>query len=149
MATTPVAISELPAAESLDGSEHLPTVQSGETRRTTVADIRLDVTTITINTRTADYALAVADAGRVVRVDSSSARKITVPDNASEAFPVGSVVNIRQAGIGEVQIVEATGVTVNHEFGFVLELRGRYSEVSLHKVATDTWDAIGGLAEGS
>jgi hypothetical protein len=102
-------------------------------------------TTIDINTQTSSYQLTAPDAGKVVRINTSGATDVTVPDDVTEEFPIGAVVSIRQVGTGAVTVVEASGVTVHHEPGFTLTLRGRYSEVSLHKVAAGTWEAAGGL----
>jgi hypothetical protein len=104
-------------------------------------------TTVPINTETASYTLVADDAGKVVRMNSGSAVDLTVPEDASVDFPVGTVVEVRQVGAGTVTIVEDSGVTVHPEDGLTLELRGRYAGVSLHKVGADEWEAVGGFAE--
>jgi hypothetical protein len=104
-------------------------------------------TTVAINTETASYTLVADDAGKVVRMNSGSAVNLTVPEEASVDFPVGTVVEVRQVGAGTVTIVEDSGVTVNIEAGLTLDLRGQYASVSLHKVGSDVWEAVGGFAE--
>ena len=106
-----------------------------------------DATTVGINTETASYTLVADDAGKVVRMNSGSAVNLTVPAESSVNYDVGTVVGVRQVGAGTVTVVEDTGVTVNIEAGLTLDLRGQYAEVSLHKVAADTWEAVGGFAE--
>ena len=104
-------------------------------------------TTVGINTETESYTLVADDAGKIVRMDSASAVNLTVPAEASVNYDVGTVIGVRQVGSGTVTIVEDTGVTVNIEDGLTLDLSGQYAEVSLHKVGSDLWEAVGGFAE--
>jgi hypothetical protein len=149
----------------LDGQSSAPTDPAAGTFRLYVADdgtltLRDDAgeeatfgqgasnpTTVEINTETASYTLVADDAGKTVRMDSGSAVNLTVPEEASVDFPVGTVVEVRQVGTGTVTVVEEGGVTVNIETGLTLALRGRYASVSLHKVGADIWEAVGGFAE--
>lgn len=85
-------------------------------------------------TRTADYTLAVADTSRVVPMNVSGTATVTVPDNATAAFPVGAVLGVYNLGTAAVTVVGASGVTVRNA-GDVLQ----YQEVSLRKRDTDEW----------
>ena len=106
-------------------------------------------TTVDINTETSSYTLVLADAGKVVRMNSGTAVDLTVPAEASVDFPLATIIEVRQVGEGTVTVVEDTGVTVNIEAGLTLDLRGQYASVSLHKVGADTWDGVGGFAEAT
>jgi hypothetical protein len=106
----------------------------------------LDLTVLEINNQNGSYIAVLADAGKVVRVDSAGAADFTVPPAASVAYPVGSIIKVRQAGAGLVTIVQGSGVTVHIKSGFTLSLSGQYAEVTLHKVAADTWEAVGDFA---
>ncbi|MEQ8307995.1 MAG: discoidin domain-containing protein [Hoeflea sp.] len=101
------------------------------------------VTNVDINDQTASYTLVLADAGKYVRIDNASANDLTVPPNSSVAFPVGTILTIRQVGAGQTTIVEGSGVTVNTPE--TLKLRKEGSTASLVKVATDEWDVTGDL----
>ena len=92
----------------------------------------------------ADYTLALADAGRLVTVTSSSAITITVPANATVAVPVGTRIDIARLGSGAVTIAGAAGVTVNATPG--LKLRAQYSTGTLIKLAENTWLLAGDLS---
>ncbi len=91
------------------------------------------------------YTLALADAATVVRASNASAITITVPANASVAFPTGSVVTIRQAGAGQITLSAAGGVTINIPTGFAAKTGRQGATVALHKVGTDAWDLTGDL----
>ncbi len=78
----------------------------------------------------------------LVTFGSASTTTVTVPTNASVAFPVGSQIDIIQDGAGIVSFAAAGGVTINSLNGS-LTMQGQYTEASLIKTATNTWDLVG------
>jgi hypothetical protein len=68
---------------------------------------------------------------------------LTVPTDASVAFPVGAQINLLQTGASQVTVGGA-GVTINATPG--LKLRAQWSSATLIKRATDTWVLIGDLS---
>jgi hypothetical protein len=86
---------------------------------------------------TDNYTLVLADAGRLVTMDASTAKTITVPANADVAFELRQHIDLARLGTGAVTIAGAAGVTVNSSLG--LKLRDRYSTATLIKVATNSW----------
>jgi hypothetical protein len=85
--------------------------------------------------KTDSYTLVLADQNKVVLMNVSAAGKaITVPTNASVAFPVGSVVHIYNASADSVSVDGDTGVTVRNT-GSV----SQYGEARLRKRATNEW----------
>ena len=100
--------------------------------------------TVTLNAQTGTtYTLVLADNGKLVTLSNASAITVTVPTNASVAFPVGSIVNIQQVGAGQVTVAGDTGVTVN---GTGTKTNSQWSAASIIKTATDTWTLIGDIA---
>jgi hypothetical protein len=87
---------------------------------------------------TADYTLQLSDVAKVIEVNSSSAVTVTVPDNASVAFPIGTVINVYRSGTGTVTIAAASGVTVRN----VGTIPSQFGERSLRKRDTDEWVLI-------
>ena len=134
-----VKISELPAASALAGDEPIPVVQSAETRRSTPRAIQR----IPVNNRTgAAYTLTAADAGACVRVGNAAAVAVTAPTGG--IFTVGDVILLRQVGAGQVTV---TGGTLNLPATIAAaKTRAQGSVITLHYVATDTWDVSGDLA---
>lgn len=134
-----VKISELPAASTLAGDEPIPVVQSAETRRSTPRAIQR----IPVNDQTGTtYALAAADSGRCVRANSATAIAVTAPTGG--VFTVGDVILLRQVGAGQVTV---TGGTLNLPATITAaKTRAQGSVITLHYVATDTWDVSGDLA---
>ena len=90
------------------------------------------------------YTLVLSDAGKMVSLTNASAITLTIPTNASVAFPVNTRIDLLQYGAGQVTVGGA-GVTINSS-GAKLKLTGQYSGASLWKKATDTWVLIGDIA---
>ncbi|MEM9107581.1 MAG: hypothetical protein AAGC96_18190 [Pseudomonadota bacterium] len=94
------------------------------------------------------YTLVAADNGKTKQVNNASAVTITIPANATLALSVGFTVNLYQYGAGAVTITAASGVTLNGVVAGSGSIAERYRDlVTLCKVATDEWVAIGGVSE--
>lgn len=79
----------------------------------------------------------------VVEVNSSSATTITIPTNATLAWPIGASMDILQTGSGQVTIANAVGVTLNFTPGN--KLRTQWSSCTIMKRGTDSWILYGDL----
>lgn len=79
----------------------------------------------------------------VLEVNSSSATTITIPTNATLAWPVGASMDILQTGTGQVTIANAVGVTLNFTPGN--KLRTQWSSCTIMKRGTDSWILYGDL----
>jgi hypothetical protein len=110
----------------------------------TAANLNAAINGPTVNAQTANYTLALTDAGKLVTMSVGSACTLTVPPNSSVAFAVGAAIAVVQKGAGQVTITAGSGVTIN-SFGGALKVAGQYAGVELYKEATDTWYAIGNV----
>jgi hypothetical protein len=100
--------------------------------------------TLLIAEKTASYTLVLSDKDKLIEMNSSSSNTLTVPLNSSEAFPVGSQINILQTGTGQTTIAPVGGgVTINATPG--LKLRARWSSATLIKRAENVWVLAGDL----
>lgn len=84
--------------------------------------------------------LAITDANSIQDCSNASAQTITIPLNASVAFPIGAVIIFQQTGVGTVTVVGTGGVTLNGAASTV----GIDTAFYIIKKATDTWNAISG-----
>ncbi|MCZ4222515.1 hypothetical protein [Pedobacter rhodius] len=136
----------LSASPTLTGTPTAPTAASGTntTQLATTAYVQTALSTVNINTQTANYTLVLADAGKFVQQNVSSANNVTVPANASVAFPVGTQILLRQMGSGQVTVVAASGVTLQSADN-ALKSRVQFAPITLIKVATNTWAVMGDL----
>ena len=93
-------------------------------------------TTIPHTAQTADYTLALADAGTVVEMNKATAVTVTIPLNATVAFPVDTCISIQQMGAGTVTVAATGGVTIVGGSVFTV---AQYGMIVLRKRATDEW----------
>lgn len=96
-----------------------------------------------ISQKTDSYTVALGDRDSLIEVAAGSAKTITIPTNASVAYPIGTSIDILQTSTGQVTIAGAGGVTVNATPG--LKLRTQWSSATLFKRGTDTWVVFGDL----
>jgi len=90
-------------------------------------------------------ALVIGDAGNMVRGNNAAGNVITVPLNATVAFPIGSQVLVSQYGAGQTSFTPEGGVTINSG-GAALKIAIRYGCAVLTKTDTNEWNLEGNLA---
>ena len=90
------------------------------------------------------YTLVLTDVAKVVSLTNAAAITLTVPENSSVAFPIGTQILLYQGGAGQVTISPAGSVTIRSQ-GTKLKVFGQYAVAGLLKVATDEWVAFGNL----
>jgi hypothetical protein len=115
---------------------------------TDVSTAQTDITNINelqISNQTTDYTLVLSDAGKLVSINSSSANNLTIPAQASVAFPIGTQILFVQLGTGQTTLVPDSGVTLRSKDGN-RKLSARYCGVTLIKRTNDDWYAIGDLS---
>ena len=143
MATTSNYAWETPDDTDLvkDGASAIRTL--GSEIDTTVFD---GLTQVNRNSQTGtSYTLVLADAGRFVDLNNASAITLTVPPNASVAFPAETRIDLLQSGAGQVTIVQGSGVTINSKGG-KLKLFGQWSAATLVQRSGNSWVLVGDLA---
>jgi hypothetical protein len=100
---------------------------------------------ITINTQAGNYTLQVSDAfNTLIRMTSSSANTVTIPNDTTADLPIGAAVLISQNGTGQTSIVAAGGVTIISPDS--LNIGRRYGKITAIKVGANSWEIEGNLA---
>jgi hypothetical protein len=100
--------------------------------------------TLHIIEKTSSHTLVLSDKDKLIEMNSSSSNTLTVPLNSSQAFQIGSQINILQTGTGQTIIAPVdSGVTINATPG--LKLRARWSSATLIKRAENVWVLVGDL----
>ncbi len=87
-----------------------------------------------VDNATTPYTLVLGDAYTCQRFTAASPA-VTIPTNASVAYPIGTEIYIRQAGTGTLTLT-TTSLTING----TVPTWAQHVEVKFRKVATDTWD---------
>lgn len=111
--------------------------------KASVSDSRF--TQVAANLQTASYTLVLADAGLAVEMNIAGANTLTVPTNASVAFPVGTILEVFQYGAGQCTLTPGSGVTFRSD-GAKAKTAAQYASVSLRKRGTDEWVLSGDLS---
>jgi len=135
------------------------TVIPSGTTVTTIAGLTLTSPTIndpklnlSINANTATtYTFVLTDNGKLVTSNNASAQTLSIPTNASVAFPIGTQINVAWiTGAGQPTINAVTsGTTTVLSTGATStapKLRVVNSVATCIKIATDTWLVTGDLA---
>jgi len=93
------------------------------------------------------YTMVAADQSAVITMSNAAANTLTIPANASVAFPVGTKAEVWMLAAGTTTIAGATGVTLQGNGGSVsagsCDIQTQYGGATLTKIATDTW-MVGG-----
>ena len=89
------------------------------------------------------YTLDLSDVFSTVMLSNAALVTVTVPTNASVAFPTGTQISLQSLGAGGVTLT-TTSLTLN---GSSPNTTIAQNEVMLlEKTATDTWSVLGGTA---
>ena len=91
------------------------------------------------------YTLALVDAGYLVTLSNASAIALSVPTDASVAFPIGTQILLMQLGAGQVTVSAVTSGTTSVVGKNGLKTSGQYAVISLIKIAANSW-VVGGDA---
>jgi hypothetical protein len=130
-------ISQLTAVTVLDGTEPLPLVQSGTTKKATVSQV---LTGQIVTEAGASRTLSATDNGKIIYCTSGSAVTISCPDGLA----VGFNATIIQAGAGKVTLAASGTATLNSYSG-LLSTMGQYAVVSVISPVADEFIAAGNL----
>jgi hypothetical protein len=96
------------------------------------------------NRQTASYTLVLTDQNDIIEMNVASANNLTIPLNATVAFPIGTEIAVLQYGAGQTTIVATVGVTLRAKAN-ALKISGQFAGCTLVKVGTDEWYVIGDL----
>jgi hypothetical protein len=99
--------------------------------------------------QTGDYTAVIADAYQVVELmNKATAIAYKIPTNASVAFPIGTVLNILNIGVGACTISAVTpGTTTILSAGAVAAspTLAQYKSAACIKTGTDAWYVVGAI----
>lgn len=94
--------------------------------------------------KTSNYTLILADRSKTIEMSASVANTLTIPENSSVPFEIGTEITVLQYGTGKTQIVGAGTVVLRSTPGSYL--RAQYSWCKLVKRAANEWYAYGDLS---
>ena len=98
--------------------------------------------TVDLASKSADYTLVLADAGRLINFNSSSNLTLTVPAESTVNFAVGVQIAITRNGTGDVTVAPAANVTIRSSDSRT-KIAKQYAAASLIKIGTNEWMLLG------
>jgi hypothetical protein len=146
------------ASPTFTGTPAAPTAAPGTntTQVATTAFVQTEVATkydflVTLRTLTASHTLDATDLASVnagdqlvIRQNVVSDNNMEIPLNATQAFPIGTIIGVRNINTGVVTITGAIGVTLQAPLS-AFKLSNQFDMCYIEKVATNTWTANGQL----
>jgi hypothetical protein len=100
---------------------------------------------IAFNAQTAAYTLVAGDAFKLVTVNDTVSRTVTIPPSV---FTAGQIINVQRIGTGAVPFAAGAGVTITSTGASAAAptLRVRYSAASIICTASNTFTVVGDIA---
>ena len=131
--------------EVLDTNGDVETVITDTDDKLPTSGAVLDhVASATLNNQTGtSYTLVLSDKGKVVTLSNASAITLTIPANASVAFPIGTQIPFVQIGAGQVTVAITTDTLSS--VGGATKLTGQYSAGTLIKLTSTIWVLVGDI----
>lgn len=110
-----------------------------------VFDTQGDVRAVIQNPQASNYTLAMTDGGKHIRCTNAGAQTVTIPLNATVAFPIGTCITLVNTGTTAVSVAIAGGVTLTQAATGATGARTLATTglASLLKIATDSWYITG------
>ncbi len=99
---------------------------------------------IIFDKKATSYTLVLGDAYKLIEMEVSTANTLTIPTNASVAFPLGTQILVSQLGTGQTTITPAVGVTIRSSGGKT-KTAAQYAMCTLIKRGTNEWYLSGDL----
>jgi hypothetical protein len=84
------------------------------------------------------HTFALSDAGKSIQYTSNSNVTVTIPNDSTINFPIGTRIRHRRRGNGLVTLTPATGVTI-HSTDNNLTIRKLNDYIDMVKIAANTW----------
>lgn len=129
------------------GDVSLTSIADGDFLRWSASRSRWVNRQATLVLTASSWAPVVGDEGAfMVLTNGSSNVVLTVPSDSSQAFQIGTELNIHQDGTGSVTVVGDSGVTILKHASFSNQLLGQYATASLKKTGANEWRLFGLLS---
>jgi hypothetical protein len=97
-----------------------------------------------INNQISNYVLGIFDPSKLIIMNLATANTVTIPNDSSVDFLIGTRIYVLQSGVGQTSILASLGVTINSQSG-ILSLASQYCMCELIKTASNTWTLQGGI----
>lgn len=100
---------------------------------------------VNVASYTQAHTLNLSDMYNAVEMTTTAEVAVTIPPHSAVPLPVGGVVEILQAGVGQVTLIAGDGVTLQEPDNNFTS-RKQYSTLALRQRAEDVWIVTGDVA---
>lgn len=122
------------------------TATVGAITRYTDPEARIAVAVAPTKIAVENYTILSNDVQQYLRFEHANGCTITIPPSTTTNFRIGTVITLFAATAGQVALAPAAEVTLNLPPNAAgTTFAGENACVQIKKVATDTWDVIGGM----
>lgn len=90
------------------------------------------------------YAPILSDAAKVIAIGNTSPITITLPSNATTAFPIGTQIMFFQANTGQITFAAGASATMGAQGGKT-KIAGQWGMAGAYKYDTNNWIIFGNL----
>ncbi|MCP4326332.1 MAG: hypothetical protein GY787_31745 [Alteromonadales bacterium] len=91
------------------------------------------------------YTLVITDKSKTVWMNNASTNAVTIPDNATVAFPINTTLIVMREGAGSTKLTADSGVSLNGVVAGSVFIEGQYSGATLVQRSIDNWVAAGAI----
>lgn len=138
-------LSKLTLAQSVSANDQIAIDQGNPpvTRRASLATIFGNYY-LNINRQVASYTAVLSDSlNTLIRITNASANICTIPPNSAVPFPIGSVLLLRQGGLGQTGFAAGAGVTLLN--GSSNNCRTQYALIGAIQEDLNVWSVCGDM----
>lgn len=100
---------------------------------------------LAIRNMTASGSIELTDRGNAIETNISVANSITIPHSDTLAFPIGTQIIIHQGGVGQTEIVPASGVILRERYNRT-KSSGQFANITIYQKTLNVWAIMGELA---
>jgi len=119
------------------------TAGTGITVTNAAGSITVASTSTTLNNQTGTtYQIVLVDSGKMVTCTNAAAITVTIPPNATTAFPIGTSIGFFQGGAGQITLSGAVPPTLKSADNAYTTTK-LYSACGITKIDTDVWMVYG------
>ena len=136
-------------ALGLQGTQGLQGAQGTQGLQGTLGIQGVTTTTAVLNAQSTNYTIALTDQDKMITVSGLGLQYVSIPTNATAAFPIGSVVHVAGLSAGTFTLQAVTpGTTTIQSAGAIVaapKLRTQYSAADALKIDVDVWLIVGDI----
>jgi hypothetical protein len=138
-----IRIKDLDTLDSLQGNEFFITDDTSVTKKITLSNVSTFINKLPIQTiYNTSYSLQLSNVNSYIRKHHNLNHTIVIPASSQVAFPVGSIIFIRNASTNNLTLSTDSGVMLTYAVDLSANILKQHSTAQIIYVGDNTWDII-------